>query len=245
MASCALAVGVPAVSSPCAVSHGQDEHCWGTKGAAGAGALGQLPPASPAGMVPSLCHFFPSQPMFLGVTPHLYRVLEKSLFLEDPGLGFAGLLVPLAPSHPPAQERGSCPGEFGSGDCVGVQCWAAGAVQGIPLPPQRRWHLRCGGESRRWRPCRDPWQLGRVVAVFPRSAPGVIAQTGTWGNSHPSPGMVMSQEDSKTNGSLRSSAALQDFSSHQPLHQQRQHLSRSLSPALEKELSGSWGRCQN
>lgn len=52
---------------------------------------------------------------------------------------------------------------------------------------------------------------------------------GTWGNSHPSPGMVMSEEDSKTNGSLRSSAALQDFSSHQPLHQQRQHLSRSLS----------------
>lgn len=70
---------------------------------------------------------------------------------------------------------------------------------------------------------------GRVVAVFPRSAPGVIAQMGTWGNSHPSPGMVMSEEDSKTNGSLRSSAALQDFSSHQPLHQQRQHLSRSLS----------------
>lgn len=69
---------------------------------------------------------------------------------------------------------------------------------------------------------------GRVVAVFPRSAPGVIAQMGTWGNSHPSPGMVMSEEDSKTNGSLRSSAALQDFSSHQPLHQQRQHLSRSL-----------------
>lgn len=68
---------------------------------------------------------------------------------------------------------------------------------------------------------------------------------GTWGNSHPSPGMVMSQEDSKTNGSLRSSAALQDFSSHQPLHQQRQHLSRSLSPALEKELSGSRGWCQN
>lgn len=70
---------------------------------------------------------------------------------------------------------------------------------------------------------------GSVVAVFPRSAPGVIAQMGTWGNSHPSPGMVMSEEDSKTNGSLRSSAALQDFSSHQPLHQQRQHLSRSLS----------------
>lgn len=68
---------------------------------------------------------------------------------------------------------------------------------------------------------------------------------GTWGNSHPSHGMVMSQEDSKTNGSLRSSAALQDFSSHQPLHQQRQHLSRSLSPALEKELSGSRCRCQN
>lgn len=70
---------------------------------------------------------------------------------------------------------------------------------------------------------------GRVVAVFPRSAPGVIAQMGTWGNSHPSPGVVMSEEDSKTNGSLRSSAALQDFSSHQPLHQQRQHLLRSLS----------------
>lgn len=90
---------------------------------------------------------------------------------------------------------------------------------------------------------RDPWQLGRIVTVFPRSAPGVIAQMGIWGNSHPSPGIIMSEEDSKTNGSLRSSAALQDFSSHQPLHQQRQHLSRSLSPTLEKDLPGS--QCQN
>lgn len=78
---------------------------------------------------------------------------------------------------------------------------------------------------------RDPRQLGHGTAVFPRSTQGVIAQMGTWGNSHPSPGMVMSQEASKTNGSLRSSAALQDFSSHQPLHQQRQYLALTLPSA--------------
>lgn len=175
LASCALAalaVGVPAVSSLCAVSHGQDEHCWGTNGAAGAGALGQLPQASPAGTVPSLCHFFPSQPMFLGVlaatlvTPHLYRVLEKSLFLEDPGLGFAGLLAPLAPSHLPAQERGSCSGEFGSGD-HGVWVCSAGL------------RVLCRGS-------RSPRSGGGicVVAGSP-GAGGCAGIPGSWGASWP------------------------------------------------------------
>lgn len=66
-----------------------------------------------------------------------------------------------------------------------------------------------------------------ATSVFPLSARGVTAPMGTWGNSQPSPGMLMSPGAWKTNGSLRSSAALQDFSSHQPLHQHRQHLSPS------------------
>lgn len=111
---------------------------------------------------------------------------------------------------------------------LGCVC-SAGRGFLCPRGGSRQSQWRCGGKSPRWRPCGIPGSCGRLVAVFPRSAPGVIAQMGTWGNSHPSPGMVMSEEDSKTNGSLRSSAALQDFSSHQPLHQQRQHLSRSLS----------------
>lgn len=129
----------------------------------------------------------------------------------------------------PAQQHSPCPPRIRCGWVI-LGCVSC-AGRGFPFPP-------------RWQQPESPvlWQgvpalaaepgslaAGRVVAVIPRSAPGIIAQMGTWGNSHPSPGMVMSEEDSKTNGSLRSSAALQDFSSHQPLHQQRQHLSLSLS----------------
>lgn len=249
----ALAIGVPAVSSLCAVSVGQDAHCWGAEGAAGASSPFPVPFLSFSAnvFVGSGCR--PSRsPLVRGFGEvalsrrsrfGLCRAAAPGSWLHWLCPGSSGMLRLLCTPNTGTwllPWGNQCWGLW----CAGVRCWAVGAVQGIPLPPQRRWHLRCGGESRRWRLCRDPWQLGRVVPVFPRSAPGVIAETGTWGNSHPSPGMVMSQEDSKTNGSLRSSAALQDFSSHQPLHQQRQHLSRSLSPALEK-MSGSWGRCQN
>nr|XP_026652416.1 uncharacterized protein LOC113459937 [Zonotrichia albicollis] len=134
------------------------------------------------------------------------------------------LLCTPSTAAPAPRESGLGPGWV----VLGRVC-SAGRGFLSPRGGSRHSQCRCGGESPRWRPCGIPGSCGHLVAVFPRSAPGVIAQTGTWGNSHPSPGMVMSEEDSKTNGSLRSSAALQDFSSHQPLHQQRQHLSRSLS----------------
>lgn len=162
-----------------------------------------------------------------------------------PDLGFAGMecqnpfstaFALAAPgcssSFPhPAQQHGSCPQSIRSGAWVGGPGLCVLFREGVPAP---RWWQQPESVVLWWEVpalAAVPGSLaaGRVVAVFPRSAPGVIAQMGTWGNSHPSPGMVMSEEDSKTNGSLRSSAALQDFSSHQPLHQQRQHLSRSLS----------------
>lgn len=157
------------------------------------------------------------------------------------------LALPLQHRDAPARDRARLlPPGIGSS----TRLWQQRGPWAL-LPPWHRWQQQPEAAAlRRGVPVlaavRDPQQLGHGVAVFPRSARGVIAQMGTWGNSHPSPGMVMSQEDSKTNGSLRSSAALQDFSSHQPLHQQRQYLSRARSPQLwEKELSGSRCRCQN
>lgn len=148
-------------------------------------------------------------------------------FLHWLCLGSSRTLQPLA--HP-AQQHGSYPQRIRSGARMGGPGLCVLCREGVPDPPvvaaARVSGVVAGSPSLAAVP--GSLAAGRVVAVFPRSAPGVIAQMGTWGNSHPSPGMVMSEEDSKTNGSLRSSAALQDFSSHQPLHQQRQHLSRSL-----------------